>query len=111
MIEIKKADNSFKTEHNIENEAYICTDKDKLLGILEYEMKEKDLILTNLDCDDNMIADGLVRQTMNNALDNGSEFCKYNERIGKRLFELRIIKKIDEKSIDILDFFMKINHI
>lgn len=111
MIEIKKADNSFKSEHNIVNEAYICTDKDKLLGILEYEIRTKDLILTSLSCDDNMLADGLVRQTMSFALDNGSEFCKYNEEIAKRLFELRIIKKIDEKFIDILDFFMKINHI
>lgn len=111
MIEIKKADNSFKTEHNIENEAYVCSDKGKVLGILEYKTEEKDLIFTSLNCEENLIADGLVRQTMSNALDNGSEFCKYSDEIAKRLYEIRIIKNTNQKSIDILDFFMKINHI
>ena len=110
MIEIKKADDLFKSEHSIKNDAYVCSDKDEILGILEYEMKDKDLILKNIDCNDNMLADGLVRQTMSFALDNGCEFCKYNEKIENRLFELRIIKKNDQKSIDILEFFIKINH-
>ena len=111
MIEIKKANNSFKSEHNIENEAYVCTDKGEVLGILEYTTEDKDLILTKIDCPENMLADGLVRQTMSNALDNGSEFCKFNEEVQKRLYEIRIIKNIEQKSIDILEFFMKINHI
>lgn len=111
MIEIKKADNSFKTEHNIRNEAYICMDKGEVLGILQYKTEGKDLILTKLQCEENMIADGLVRQTMSNALDNGSEFCKFDGEVQKRLFEIRIIKNINQNLIDILDFFMKINHI
>lgn len=111
MIEIKKADNSFKTEHNFENEAYICSDKDELLGILEYKIKDKDLILTKLTCEENMLADGLIRQTMSMALDNGCDYCKFNTEIQKKLYELRIIKKDNETCIDILNFFMKINHI
>ena len=43
MIEIKKADDLFKSEHSIKNDAYVCSDKDEILGILEYEMKDKDL--------------------------------------------------------------------
>ena len=111
MIEIKKANDLFKNEHSIKNDAYVSTDKGEVLGLLEYKMKEKDLFLINLECNENMLADGLVRQTMSFALDNGCEFCKYDDIIAKRLFELRIIQKNDQKYIDILEFFMKINHI
>ncbi|MBQ5590596.1 MAG: hypothetical protein IIU65_02845 [Clostridia bacterium] len=111
MIEIKKADNQFKTENNINYEAYVCFDKEDVLGLVEYKIEENDLILTKIDCDENLLADGIVRQTLNNALDNGCETCKFNEEVKNRLFDIRIIKNKDQNSIDILDFFMKINHI
>lgn len=111
MIEIKKADISFKKEHNIENEAYVCSDKGEVLGIVEYKADGKDLIITDIRCEENMLADGLVRQTMSNALDNGCELCKFKDDVQKRLYDIRIIKKIDQNCIDILDLFMKINHI
>ena len=58
-----------------------------------------------------MLADGLVRQTMSNALDCGMETAKFEGAAQKRLFEIRIIKNEQQKSLDILEFFMKINHI
>lgn len=111
MIEIKHADKLLKTSLNITNEAYVCTDKGEVLGFVEYKYDNKDLIITKVSADENMLADGLVRQTMSNALDNGMETAKFYGDAQKRLYEIRIIKSYEQNSIDILDFFMKINHI
>ncbi len=111
MIEIKKADKLLKSSLKINDDAYVCTDKGEVLGFVEYKYQNKDLIITKIDCNENMLADGLVRQTMSNALDNGMEIAKFEPQAQKRLFEIRIIKKEDQKSLDILEFFMKINHI
>ena len=111
MIEIKHADKLLKEKLNITNEAYVCTDKGEVLGFVEYKYDKKDLIITKVDAEENMLADGLVRQTMSNALDNGMTTAKFEGDTQKRLYEIRIIKTDDQNSIDILDFFMKINHI
>ncbi len=111
MIEIKKADKLLKTTLSIVDEAYVCTDKGETLGFVEYKYQDKNLVITKIDCQENMLADGLVRQTMSNALDNGMETAKFEGAAQKRLFEIRIIKNEQQKSLDILEFFMKINHI
>jgi len=111
MIEIKKADKLLKTALNIKDEAYVCTDKGETLGFVEYKYENKDIIITKIDCEENMLADGLVRQTMSNALDNGMEIAKFENGAQTRAFEIRIVKNKDQNSLDILEFFMKINHI
>ena len=82
-----------------------------MLGFVEFKYQDKDLVITNVECNDNLLADGLVRQTMSNALDNGMETAVFEGNAQKRLYEIRIIKKEEQKSLDILEFFMKINHI
>lgn len=109
MIKLEIADKQFLNKNNIKNEAYICTDGDKVLGICEYSTENGVLTLENIISEDNSIADGLIRQTMNYALDNGNQTCKFSENVSKKLFELRIIKQEDIKEIDILDFFLKLN--
>ncbi len=109
MISIKKADNSFKENNNITDNAYICTDKDKILGIVEYKYENESLVLKKINSDDLSIADGLVRQTMSNALDEGCKICVFDKEIGEQLFKLKIIKDNTQKSIDILGFFIKLN--
>ena len=111
MIEIKKADKLLKDKLSLEADAYVCTDKDDVLGFVEFKYQDKDLVITNVECNDNLLADGLVRQTMSNALDNGMETAVFEGNAQKRLYEIRIIKKEEQKSLDILEFFMKINHI
>ncbi|MGN0173725.1 MAG: hypothetical protein ACI39F_04715 [Acutalibacteraceae bacterium] len=109
MIQFKKADDILKKENGISDEAYICFDKNEISGIVEYKIDNENLILTKISAEDNLIADGLVRQTMNNALDNNCKFCTYDESIKAKLFELKIIKDVAQNDIDIVDFFMKLN--
>lgn len=111
MIEIKLADNNFKTEHNIKHDAYICTDKGEVLGLVCFEMQKDKLFLESVTATENMLLDGLVRQTMSYALDNDCKECIYTDEVQKALYSVRIIKKERQKSIDILDFFMQINHL
>ena len=110
MIQIKKADDSFKKEHKIENEAYICVDNTEILGILNYGTKNDTLMLNNIEYTDKMLADGLIRQTMSNALDNGCKTCKFSKDLKKIMCSLRIIKDEKCESVDILDFFFFFNH-
>lgn len=109
MISIKKADNSFKENNNITDNAYVCTDKDEILGIVEYKYENENLVLKKITSDDLSIADGLVRQTMSNALDDGCKLCVFDNDVGEQLLKLKIIKDNTQKSIDILQFFIKLN--
>lgn len=109
MIQLKKADKQFLASENIENEAYICTDNEAILGICEYSLKDNELFITSVNCEDNSLADGLIRQTMNNALDCGYNICKFTKEVAEKMYELRIIKEENAEEIDILDFFLKLN--
>lgn len=109
MIKLEKADKQFLSKNNIDNNAYICKDNENVIGICEYLIKENTLFLEAITCDDNSIADGLIRQTMSNSLDNGIEECRFSEKAAEKLFELRIIKDKNTEKIDILDFFLKLN--
>ncbi len=109
MLEIIKASEEFKKFNEIENDAYVCFDKDSVLGLVEYKIDGEVLEIIKINCKENFLADGLVRQTMNYALDNGATTCTYNKDTQDRLYELRIITNNSQENIDILEFFLNLN--
>ena len=109
MIEIKKANEEFKKYNDIQNDAYVCFDKDSVLGLVEYKLQDSQLEIVNINCKENFLADGLVRQTMNYALDQGATTCIYGKDVQDKLYELRIITNNSQENIDILEFFLNLN--
>lgn len=111
MIKITKTNNNIKEKLGLKNDAYCVFDGDELAGVCEYVLTPPEAKIISIKCDDNMLKDGLVRQTLNFALDNGCPTAVFDDRVRDELTAIGILRKDCENSFNILEFFAKLNGI
>lgn len=109
MIRIIKADNNIKERLSASNDAFCVFDGKALMGVCEYEITPAKVKILRLCCDDNTLKDGLVRQTLNFALDNGCAEAQFDDKIRDELINIGILRKGSENCLNILEFFAKLN--
>lgn len=109
MIRIVKADNNIKEELQLTHDAFCVFDGDDLSGVCVYEIMPPTAQIISIKCKDNMLKDGLVRQTLNFALDNGCPTAVFDDKVRDELTALGILRNDCENSFNILEFFAKLN--
>lgn len=109
MIRIIKADNNIKERLSASNDAFCVFDGDDLSGVCEYTLTPPTAQIISIKCDDNTLKDGLVRQTLNFALDNGCPTAVFDDNVRDELTAIGILRNDCENSFNILEFFAKLN--
>lgn len=109
MIRIVKADNNIKEKLGLTHDAFCVFDGDDLSGFCEYALTPPTAQIISIKCNDNMLKDGLVRQTLNFALDNGCPTAVFDDKVRNELTFLGILRNDCENSFNILEFFAKLN--
>lgn len=111
MIRIVKADNTIKERAAVTHDAFCVFDGENMLGICEYEQTPPQVRILRIECEDNALKDGLVRQTLNYALDCGCPTAIFGDDIRECLTSLGILRNESGNSLNILEFFAKLNGI
>lgn len=109
MIRIVKADNNIKENLGAVNDAFCVYDGDELKGFCEYELCAPEVKIIKIDCADSALKDGLVRQTLNFALDNGCPNAVFDDNIRNDLISIGILCNDSKNCLNILEFFAKLN--
>ena len=109
MIKISLADDIIKNKYSIENDAYVVLDNDDMICGCEFNMNPPSVTLCRIYGDDLTLLDGVIRQTLSYSLDHECPNAEFDGEIRKLLFKLNIIKKNNQQTLDILEFFTNLN--
>ncbi len=106
MIEMKMADESLKQKLGAEFDVYVLYNGNEIMGWSEFEATSPNGIIHKIECDDALLVDGLLRQTMFYMAQKMCLIAELDKDLAAKLQNFHFIKE-NEIEIKISEFFSK----